>query len=129
MSVLACGLQKTQLTSLLPPEVFRCCCAELELFSQSELSEGGGASCWDGQKFKKERKQKQGKGWLRQPASTSARHVLRGQALPGTDDLFGAHHPPRGGPALLVLVLRLDGVDPAFGGDVHFNLEKAGQEE
>lgn len=56
--------------------------------------------------------------------SPLARPVLRREALPGADDLFGAHSSPRGSPVLLLLVLRLYGVDAALWRDIHFNLEK-----
>ena len=57
-----------------------------------------------------------------------ARPVLRGEALPGADDLLGALALSGAPPALflLLLLLRVDGVDPALRGNVHLDLEETG---
>lgn len=62
--------------------------------------------------------------WTPCKRSLLAGPVLWSEALPGTDDLFGSHSSPRGCPVLLVLVLRLYGVDTALWRDIHFNLEE-----
>lgn len=61
--------------------------------------------------------------------SLLARPVLWSEALPGADDLLGSHSSPRGSPVLLLLILRLYGVDTALRRNIHFNLEKTGQPE
>lgn len=55
--------------------------------------------------------------------------VLWSQALPGADDLFGSGSSARGRPVLLVLVLRLDGVDAALRRDVDFDLKETAQRD
>lgn len=55
-----------------------------------------------------------------------ARPILRREALPGADDLFGSQSSVRGGPVLLLLILGLYGVDSALRRNIHFNLEKTG---
>lgn len=50
--------------------------------------------------------------------------VLWSEALPGADDLFGSHFSPRGSPVLVLLILRLYGIDAALRRNIHFNLEK-----
>lgn len=51
--------------------------------------------------------------------------VVRGEALPGADDLLGPQSSLGGGSVLLVFILGFDGVDPTLWGDVHLDLEKA----
>lgn len=56
---------------------------------------------------------------------TLTRPVLPSEGLPGADDLLGSHPSLRGRPVLLLLVLRLDGVDPTLWRNVYFYLKEA----
>ena len=53
--------------------------------------------------------------------------ILGGEAFPRTDDLFDSSS-PGGWATLLVLVLRVDGIDTTLRGDVHLDLEEAATE-
>lgn len=53
--------------------------------------------------------------------------ILRSETLPGADDLFDSQSSSGGSPVLLVLILRLYGVNATLWRNIHFNLEETVQ--